>query len=62
MQPPQPSQVWATLTKQEERIVELRLHEEDDNDEIEELSGNEVTRVSHVIRPLLAVHMLVILP
>jgi hypothetical protein len=33
---PQPSQLWAALTKLEERIVELT--QEDDNDEIDEPS------------------------
>src|SRR5260370_31433846 len=43
MQPPQLSQLRATLTKQEERIVELRQLQEDDRGEIEELSGMRVT-------------------
>jgi len=37
--PPQPSQLWATLTKQEERVVELT--QEDDDDEVDELAGDE---------------------
>jgi hypothetical protein len=39
--PPQPSQLWATLTKhrQEECVVEVT--QEDDDDEIDELVGDE---------------------
>ncbi|KAF8484316.1 hypothetical protein F5888DRAFT_1811954 [Russula emetica] len=37
--PPQPLQLWATLTKQEERIVELM--QEGNDDEIDELAGDE---------------------
>jgi len=37
--PPQPSQLWATLTKQEDRIIEVT--KEDDDDEIDELVGEE---------------------
>ena len=36
---PQPSQLWATLTNPEERIV--KLIQEDDDDELDELAGDE---------------------
>jgi hypothetical protein len=36
LQLPQPSQLWATLTKQEERVVELT--QEDDGDDVDELA------------------------
>ena len=55
--PPGPPQLWATLTKHYERIVDLT--QEDYDDEIDELAGDEGR---HGIRPILPVHMLVILP
>ena len=38
---PQPSQLWATLTKQEERIVRPTQEDDDDDDEMDELAGDE---------------------
>ena len=62
LQPPLPrqsSELWATLTKQEERVVELN-QEEGADDAIDEVAVDE-SEVSHGIHPLLPVRILIIL-